>query len=70
MNNLTDKKLSYGAHFEILYRKQCEEHYATHAKMTEFRKEATNLRALLLDEQNAHERTKETFRKAIKELGL
>lgn len=56
--------------FEKLYRKQCEEHEATYAKMNEFRKEAINLRALLVDEQTAHERTKEAFRKAMKEAGL
>ena len=56
------------AAWEKLYRKQCEEHEATYAKMNEFRKEANSLRALLIDEQNAHERTKEIFRKAYREM--
>jgi hypothetical protein len=62
--------MNTNASFEKLYRKQCEEHEATYAKMNEFRKEATNLRALLIDEQNAHERTKDIFRKAFSEAGL
>lgn len=56
------------SNFEHLYRKQCEEHEATYAKMNVFRKEVTNLRALLVDEQNAHERTKKIFRKAMKDI--
>lgn len=58
------------ASFEKLYRKQCEEHEATFAKMNEFRKEAVNLRALLVDEKTAHERTRNTIRKAFEEAGL
>lgn len=56
--------------FEKLYRKQCKEHEVTYAKMNTYRKEAVNLRALLVDEQTAHERTKDVFRKAMKEAGL
>lgn len=56
--------------FEKLYRKQCEEHEATFAKMNEFRREAVNLRALLVDEQTAHDRTKDIIRQAVKEAGL
>ena len=54
--------------FERLYRKQCEDNEATWAKMNQFRIEATNLRALLVDEQNAHQRTKDIIFKAAKQI--
>lgn len=56
--------------WEKLYRQQCEEHEATYARMNEYLKRANYLCQQLVEEQKAHQATKDKIAKLIKELSL